>query len=44
LIAWARQLGLSDAEPVLSETLEEEKETDKLLTEIAEADINRKAA
>jgi ferritin-like metal-binding protein YciE len=44
LIAWCRQLGLSDAEPILEETLEEEKETDKLLTEIAESDINRKAA
>ena len=44
LIAWSRQLGLSDAEPILEETLEEEKETDKLLTEIAESDINRKAA
>ena len=44
LIAGCRQLGLSDAEPILEETLEEEKETDKLLTEIAESDINRKAA
>lgn len=44
LIAWARQLGLRDAEPLLNETLEEEKEADKLLTEIAEAEINRKAA
>jgi ferritin-like metal-binding protein YciE len=44
LIAWARQIGLSDAEPLLSETLEEEKEADKLLTEIAEAEVNRKAA
>lgn len=44
LIAWSRELGLADVEPVLNETLEEEKQTDKLLTEIAEADINRKAA
>jgi ferritin-like metal-binding protein YciE len=44
LIAWARELGLSDAEPPLNQTLEEEKQTDKLLTEIAEAEINRKAA
>lgn len=44
LVAWSQQLGLSDAEPILEETLEEEKETDKLLTEIAESDINRKAA
>jgi ferritin-like metal-binding protein YciE len=44
LVAWCRQLGSSEAEPLLSETLEEEKEADKLLTEIAEAEINRKAA
>jgi ferritin-like metal-binding protein YciE len=44
LVAWAQQLGISDAEPILEETLEEEKETDKLLSEIAESDINRKAA
>jgi ferritin-like metal-binding protein YciE len=44
LIAWCRQLGSSDAEPLLNQTLQEEKEADKLLTEIAEADINRKAA
>jgi ferritin-like metal-binding protein YciE len=44
LVAWARQIGSTEAEPLLSETLEEEKETDKLLTEIAEAEINRKAA
>jgi ferritin-like metal-binding protein YciE len=44
LVAWSQQLGISEAEPILEETLEEEKETDKLLTEIAESDINRKAA
>ena len=44
LVAWSKQLGLSDAEPVLNETLEEEKQADKLLTEIAESDVNRKAA
>ena len=44
LIAWSRQLGLRDAEPLLNETLEEEKEADKLLTEIAQAEVNRKAA
>jgi ferritin-like metal-binding protein YciE len=44
LIAWSRQLGISDAEPILEETLEEEKEADKLLTEVAESDVNRKAA
>ncbi|WP_181700245.1 ferritin-like domain-containing protein [Chthonobacter albigriseus] len=44
LIAWATQLGLKDAVPLLTETLEEEKKTDRLLTDIAEKQINRKAA
>jgi ferritin-like metal-binding protein YciE len=44
LVAWSQQLGISEVEPILEETLEEEKETDKLLTEIAKSDINRKAA
>jgi ferritin-like metal-binding protein YciE len=43
LIAWARQLGRPDCAGVLQETLEEEKETDLRLTEIAEARVNRVA-
>jgi ferritin-like metal-binding protein YciE len=43
LIAWARQLGRPDCASVLQETLEEEKETDLRLTEIAEARVNRVA-
>ena len=43
LIAWARQLGRADCASVLQETLEEEKETDLRLTEIAEARVNRVA-
>jgi ferritin-like metal-binding protein YciE len=43
LIAWARQLGRSDCAGVLEETLEEEKKTDRKLTEMAEARINRVA-
>ena len=43
LISWAEQLGLSDS-PALRETLEEEKAADKLLTEIAESEVNRQAA
>ena len=36
LKSWARKLGLSEAETLLGETLEEEKRTDELLTRIAE--------
>lgn len=36
LKTWARKLGYSEAEGLLNETLEEEKRTDALLTEIAE--------
>jgi ferritin-like metal-binding protein YciE len=43
LIAWARQLGRNDCASVLQQTLEEEKETDLRLTEIAEGRINRVA-
>ena len=39
LKTWARKLGLSDAEKLLDETLQEEKNTDQLLTQIAEASI-----
>lgn len=44
LIAWAEQLGMKDAVKLLSETLEEEKRTDRLLSELAEQRINRQAA
>ncbi|MBA3258425.1 MAG: ferritin-like domain-containing protein [Gemmatimonadales bacterium] len=43
LIAWARQLGRSDCASVLEQTLEEEKATDRKLTEIAESRVNRVA-
>jgi ferritin-like metal-binding protein YciE len=43
LIAWARQLGRNDCASVLQQTLDEEKETDLKLTEIAEARVNRVA-
>jgi ferritin-like metal-binding protein YciE len=36
LKSWARKLGFDEAEELLGETLEEEKRTDALLTEIAE--------
>ena len=44
LIAWAKQLGLNDAATLLNQTLEEEKATDKKLTQMAESQINRRAA
>ncbi|MBV9288185.1 MAG: ferritin-like domain-containing protein [Hyphomicrobiales bacterium] len=44
LKAWARQLGMQDAARLLDETLKEEVKTDKLLTELATADANKKAA
>ena len=44
LAAWARQLGMNDAEKLINETLEEEKKTDQLLTDLAEKALNRQAA
>ena len=43
LIAWAGELGLEDAVPLLQETLEEEKATDETLSDIAKTAINREA-
>lgn len=44
LVAWARQLGKEDAAKLLEETLEEEKMADAKLSELALAQVNRKAA
>ncbi len=43
LIAYARQLGHDDAAELLEETLNEEKETDQKLTELAETVLNEQA-
>jgi ferritin-like metal-binding protein YciE len=43
-ISWAKQLGHDDCAAVLHETLEEEKATDKALTNIAESQVNAEAA
>jgi ferritin-like metal-binding protein YciE len=43
LCTFAKQLGHADAARLLHETLEEEKATDRKLTQLAEAGINRKA-
>ncbi len=43
LASWAKQLGQSEAEGLLRETLAEEEKTDKLLTDLAESVINAAA-
>ena len=40
LITWANELGLETAPKLLKQTLGEEKETDKTLTEIAETVVS----
>jgi ferritin-like metal-binding protein YciE len=40
---WAEQLGKDDAAELLEETLDEEKETDQLLTRLAEQNVNEQA-
>jgi ferritin-like metal-binding protein YciE len=44
LKAWATELGMADAAQLIDQNLQEEKKTDKLLTELAEARVNIKAA
>ncbi len=43
LVEWAKLLGHDDAAELLEETLDEEKKTDELLTEMAEKKINQAA-
>jgi ferritin-like metal-binding protein YciE len=43
LKTWATQLGMNDAAQLLDETLQEEKRTDELLTQIAEQSANQEA-
>lgn len=44
LKTWAGQLGLRDAVPLLEATLQEEKDTDALLSRLAQAKVNKTAA
>ncbi|QFY61136.1 ferritin-like domain-containing protein [Rhizobium grahamii] len=44
LIAWANQLGLKEAVPLLQANLAEEDATDKKLTKLAQAQANSKGA
>jgi ferritin-like metal-binding protein YciE len=43
LRTWAQQLGMGDAAELLQQTLEEEKRTDELLTQMAESQANPEA-
>ena len=43
LCAWAKQLGKPQLARLLHQTLEEEKQTDELLTKIAEGAVNQEA-
>jgi len=44
LIAWAKRLGRNDSASLLEQTLQEEKATDKKLSDIAESKVNMRAA
>jgi ferritin-like metal-binding protein YciE len=44
LLAWAKQLGLSEAQGLIEETLVQEENTDQVLSELAEDAINPAAA
>jgi ferritin-like metal-binding protein YciE len=44
LKTWAQELGMQDAVRLLDQNLQEEKKTDTLLTQLAEARVNQKAA
>jgi ferritin-like metal-binding protein YciE len=44
LRTWAEELGMRDAAKLIEQNLEEEKKTDLLLTKLAEARVNTKAA
>jgi ferritin-like metal-binding protein YciE len=44
LKSWAEELGMQDAVKLIDQNLQEENKTDQLLTQLAEARINRKAS
>jgi ferritin-like metal-binding protein YciE len=44
LKTWAAELGMEEATQLLGETLDEEKDADRLLTQLATRNINKKAA
>jgi ferritin-like metal-binding protein YciE len=44
LKTWAQEVGMREAEQLLDQNLQEEKKTDQLLTQVAEARANKRAA
>jgi ferritin-like metal-binding protein YciE len=44
MVAWAKSLGMNDAVELLQQTLDEEKQSDAQLSEIAERALNQQAA
>lgn len=44
MVVWAKQLGHGEAAGLLQQSLDEEKEADRLLNELAERSLNQKAA
>jgi len=44
LVSWSEQLNMKDAARTLSQTLDEEKQTDVKLTKLAESRLNKQAA
>jgi ferritin-like metal-binding protein YciE len=44
LVAWANQLGWNEAATLMNQTLEEQYDADRTLTELAESRLNREAA
>lgn len=44
MVVWAKQLGLNEAADLFQQSLDEEKEADRLLSELAERSLNQKAA
>ncbi|HKG73546.1 MAG TPA: DUF892 family protein, partial [Aestuariivirgaceae bacterium] len=44
LVAWGEELGMSEAVALLRETLQEEKNADRLRSQLAEGKLNREAA
>jgi ferritin-like metal-binding protein YciE len=44
MVTWAKTLGQDDVAELLAMTLDEEEETDELLSEIAETTVNARAA
>jgi ferritin-like metal-binding protein YciE len=44
LVAWADKMGLDEASTLLQQTLDEEKDTDAKLSQLAESEVNLEAA